>query len=126
MKFIKNLKLAAVVMATSGAALSASAQDLRGAGSSFVNPLFQKIFSEYKSSKVDYQSIGSGAGISQVTAKTVDFGDSDAPLNDEQTAKLPAPALHNCYTGKSLTAAIAGSRQGVTAVSKCLFLYSHC
>ncbi len=94
MKFIKNVKLAAVVIATSGAALSASAQDLRGAGSSFVNPLFQKIFSEYKASKVDYQSIGSGAGISQVTAKTVDFGDSDAPLNDEQTAKLPAPALH--------------------------------
>ncbi|MEO8887294.1 MAG: phosphate ABC transporter substrate-binding protein PstS [Mucilaginibacter sp.] len=96
MKFIKNLKLAAVVMATSGVALSASAQDVRGAGSSFVNPLFQKIFADYTPAKVDYQSIGSGGGIAQLTAKTVDFGDSDAPLNDEQTAKMggPSAVLH--------------------------------
>jgi phosphate transport system substrate-binding protein len=96
MKFLKSLKLAAVVVATSTAALSASAQDLRGAGSSFVNPLFQKMFSEYTAAKVDYQSIGSGGGIAQLTAKTVDFGDSDAPLNDEQTTKMggPSAVLH--------------------------------
>jgi len=96
MKSLKNLKLAVVALAASGLALSASAQDLRGAGSSFVNPLFQKMFSEYTAAKVDYQSIGSGGGIAQLTAKTVDFGDSDAPLNDEQFAKMggTAAVLH--------------------------------
>jgi len=92
----KSLKLAVVAVATSFAALSASAQDntLQGAGSTFVNPLFSKMFSVYTASKVNYQSIGSGGGIAQLTAKTVDFGDSDAPLNDEQTAKMGAPVLH--------------------------------
>jgi phosphate transport system substrate-binding protein len=96
MSILKSLKLAAVAIAASGVALSASAQDLRGAGSSFVNPLFQKMFSQYTAAKVDYQSIGSGGGIAQLTAKTVDFGDSDAPLNDEQTTKMggAAAVLH--------------------------------
>jgi len=96
MSRLKSLKLAVVAVAASCIALSASAQDLRGAGSSFVNPLFQKMFSQYTASKVDYQSIGSGGGIAQLTAKTVDFGDSDAPLNEEQTTKMggPAAVLH--------------------------------
>src|ERR1043165_7462381 len=54
-----------------------------GAGSTFDNPLFSKMFSEYNkttSLKVNYQSIGSGGGILQLTNKTVDFGASDAPL----------------------------------------------
>ena len=82
MSILKSLKLVVVAAAASSLALSASAQDLKGAGSSFVNPLFQKMFSTYTAAKVDYQSIGSGGGIAQLTAKTVDFGDSDAPLND--------------------------------------------
>jgi len=98
MKLVKTLKLAAVAVATSFVALSASAQDntLQGAGSTFINPLFSKMFSEYKAAKVNYQSIGSGGGIAQLTAKTVDFGDSDAPLNDDQTAKVggAAAVLH--------------------------------
>lgn len=70
---------------------------LLGAGSTFVYPLFSKLFSEYNKNtglKVNYQSIGSGGGILQLTNKTVDFGDSDAPLNDEQTQKISAPVLH--------------------------------
>jgi phosphate transport system substrate-binding protein len=96
MKLIKSLKLAVVAIATSTIALSASAQDntLLGAGSTFVYPLFSKIFSKYTASKVNYQSIGSGGGILQLTNKTVDFGDSDAPLNADQTAKMSAPVLH--------------------------------
>lgn len=96
MKINKNLKLAVVAMATSFIAISASAQDntLLGAGSTFINPLFSKIFSKYTASKVNYQSIGSGGGILQLTNKTVDFGDSDAPLNADQTAKMSAPVLH--------------------------------
>ena len=70
---------------------------LLGAGSTFIYPLFSKQFSVYDSLnnvKINYQSIGSGGGILQLTNKTVDFGDSDAPLNDDQTSKLSAPVLH--------------------------------
>jgi phosphate transport system substrate-binding protein len=70
---------------------------LLGAGSSFVYPFFSKIFAEYTKTtgtSVNYQSIGSGGGILQLTNKTVDFGDSDAPLNDEQTKKMGAAVLH--------------------------------
>lgn len=70
---------------------------LLGAGSTFVYPLFSKLFSEYNKTaglKVNYQSIGSGGGILQLTNKTVDFGDSDAPLNEEQSTKMGVPVLH--------------------------------
>ncbi|MGN6618550.1 MAG: phosphate ABC transporter substrate-binding protein PstS [Ilyomonas sp.] len=70
---------------------------LLGAGSTFVYPLFSKTFSEYNKItgvKVNYQSIGSGGGILQLINKTVDFGDSDAPLNAEQKSKAKAEILH--------------------------------
>ena len=68
-----------------------------GAGATFPNPLYSKMFSEYNKStglKVNYQSIGSGGGIQQLTSKTVDFGASDAPLNGKQDSALSAPAIH--------------------------------
>ncbi len=69
---------------------------LTGAGSTFVNPFFSKAFSEYTSSvnsnvKINYQSVGSGAGIKQLTEKTVDFGASDAPMSDDQLAEVGGP-----------------------------------
>jgi phosphate transport system substrate-binding protein len=70
---------------------------LIGAGSSFDNPLFSKMFSEYNKAnglRVNYQSIGSGAGISQLTNKTVDFGASDAPMNSKQDSAASAAILH--------------------------------
>lgn len=77
---------------------SSSTDDaLIGAGSSFDNPLFSKLFSEYNKInglKVNYQSVGSGAGISQLTNKTVDFGASDAPMNGKQDSAVSAPVLH--------------------------------
>jgi phosphate transport system substrate-binding protein len=78
---------------------SSSSDDnvLIGAGSSFDNPLFSKMFSEYNKTnglKVNYQSVGSGAGISQLTNKTVDFGASDAPMNGKQDSAASAPILH--------------------------------
>jgi phosphate transport system substrate-binding protein len=99
MKLIKGLQIAAIAIAASALSLSASAQDntLLGAGSTFVYPLFSKIFAEYgKTSniRVNYQSIGSGGGILQLTNKTVDFGGSDAPLNAEQAKKIGVPVLH--------------------------------
>lgn len=66
---------------------------LNGAGSTFVYPLFSKLFDEYTkvepSVTVNYQSIGSGAGIKQIVAKTVDFGATDAPVTDEQLKEAP-------------------------------------
>jgi phosphate transport system substrate-binding protein len=99
MKVLKSLQFAVVALAANCLALSASAQDntLLGAGSTFVYPLFSKIFAEYGKThdvKVNYQSIGSGGGILQLTNKTVDFGGSDAPLNAEQAKKIGAPVLH--------------------------------
>lgn len=82
---------------TATASTSGDAGTLLGAGSTFVYPLFSKQFSEYNKLnglKINYQSIGSGGGILQLTNKTVDFGDSDAPLNDDQTQKIGVPVLH--------------------------------
>ncbi len=79
------------------ASLSGNENALLGAGSTFVYPLFSKQFSEYNKKtglKINYQSIGSGGGILQLTNKTVDFGDSDAPLNEEQAQKMGVPVLH--------------------------------
>ncbi|MCU7551104.1 phosphate ABC transporter substrate-binding protein PstS [Chitinophagaceae bacterium LB-8] len=77
---------------------NASAGDaLLGAGSTFIYPLFSKLFSVYHDStglKVNYQSIGSGGGILQLTNKTVEFGATDAALNEEQTQKISVPVLH--------------------------------
>jgi phosphate transport system substrate-binding protein len=76
---------------------SGSDEALIGAGSSFDNPLFSKMFSEYNKLnglKVNYQSVGSGAGISQLTNKTVDFGASDAPMNAKQDSAVTAAVLH--------------------------------
>ena len=71
----------------SGAAL---ATDVTGAGASFPAPLYAKWASMYATSTgthINYQSVGSGAGIKQIKAKTVDFGASDMPLNDEDLSK---------------------------------------
>ena len=67
---------------------------LTGAGATFPNPLYTRWFSDYKAKvapgvEVNYQSIGSGGGVQQITAKTVDFGASDAPLSDAELAKAP-------------------------------------
>jgi phosphate transport system substrate-binding protein len=68
----------------------AAAQDVTGAGASFPAPLYAKWASEYNKAtgvRINYQSVGSGAGMRQIEAKTVDFGASDAPLKDEDLAK---------------------------------------
>lgn len=68
----------------------ASAQDVTGAGASFPAPLYAKWAADYNKAtgvKINYQSVGSGAGIRQIDAKTVDFGASDMPLKDEELAK---------------------------------------
>jgi phosphate transport system substrate-binding protein len=67
--------------------LNATAQDVTGAGASFPAPLYSKWASDYNKAtgvKINYQSVGSGAGIKQIEAKTVDFGASDMPLKDDE------------------------------------------
>src|SRR5206468_4153878 len=66
---------------------------INGAGATFPAPLYTKWFSEYNKlhpeAKLNYQAIGSGGGIQQVTKGTVDFGASDAPMTDAQLAAAP-------------------------------------
>src|SRR3954465_9458072 len=71
---------------------------INGAGATFPYPMYSKWFSEYRNQHPDiqfnYQSIGSGGGIRQVTAGTVDFGASDGPMTDEQLANSKAKIFH--------------------------------
>ena len=71
---------------------------LNGAGATFPNPIYQKWFSEYHKAhpeiEFNYQSIGSGGGIRQVLAQTVDFGASDGPMTDEQLSQAKVKLLH--------------------------------
>jgi phosphate transport system substrate-binding protein len=78
---------------------AARAQALvNGAGATFPYPLYSKWFDEYAkvdpSLRFNYQSIGSGGGIRQVTERTVDFGATDGPMTDEQLKKAPGELLH--------------------------------
>ncbi len=69
-----------------------------GAGATFPYPLYSKWFYEYSNAhpgvNFNYQSIGSGGGIRQITAGTVDFGATDTPMKDADMAKLPGPIFH--------------------------------
>ncbi|MEJ7685937.1 MAG: phosphate ABC transporter substrate-binding protein PstS [Variovorax sp.] len=82
-----TFKLAAAgLVAAAFAHAPAFAQDATGAGASFPAPLYSKWASDFNKAtgaKINYQSVGSGAGIKQIDAKTVDFGASDMPLTDE-------------------------------------------
>jgi phosphate transport system substrate-binding protein len=84
--FIKTLVAAGLMAAST----SAYAADITGAGSTFIYPVLSKWADAYKKetgSGVNYQSIGSGAGIKQIQAKTVTFGATDAPLKPDQLEK---------------------------------------
>jgi phosphate transport system substrate-binding protein len=84
-----------------GGATPAGAADsltVTGAGATFPYPLYSKWFYEYSNAhpgvNFNYQSIGSGGGIRQITAGTIDFGATDAPMKDEDMAKLAGPIFH--------------------------------
>jgi phosphate transport system substrate-binding protein len=83
--------------APAGASTTTSGSDLTGAGATFPYPIYSKWFNDYAAAsgvKINYQSIGSGGGIRQLTEQTVDFGASDAPMSDDEAAKLKAPVMH--------------------------------
>ena len=81
------------------ASFTAAAQDVTGAGATFPAPVYAKWADAYNKAtgaRINYQSVGSGAGIRQIKAKTVDFGASDMPLKDDELAKdgmLQFPAV---------------------------------
>jgi phosphate transport system substrate-binding protein len=83
---------------TSTATFSIGSQTINGAGATFPNPIYSKWFDEYHNAhsdvKINYQSIGSGGGIKQLSAQTVFFGASDMPMTDEQLKSAPGPILH--------------------------------
>jgi phosphate transport system substrate-binding protein len=91
-----------VVLALVAIGVAQAALSINGAGATFPNPMYSKWFDDYhkKNSNVEinYQSIGSGGGIKQVTEGTVDFGATDGPMNDEQLKafqdKHGFPILH--------------------------------
>jgi len=79
-------------------AAGASAQNINGAGATFPYPIYSKWFSEYSqlrpSVKINYQSIGSGGGIRQVSEGTVDFGATDGPMSDDQLKSAKVKVMH--------------------------------
>jgi phosphate transport system substrate-binding protein len=94
-----NFLRRAALTALFGVMLSATAgaQNLTGAGATFPYPIYSKWFDVYKQNtgvEINYQSIGSGAGIQQVKAGTVDFGASDAALSDAALKDMPRKVLH--------------------------------
>jgi phosphate transport system substrate-binding protein len=88
--------IAAGLLALTAAA--ATAQNINGAGATFPNPIYSKWFNEYSqlhpNVKINYQSIGSGGGIRQVTEGTVDFGASDGPMSDAQLSASKIKIIH--------------------------------
>lgn len=103
---------------------SAGSLAINGAGATFPFPLYSKWFYDYAfvdpSVKFNYQSIGSGGGIAQITAKTVDFGASDAILNDDQLSKAPGIQMFPTVAGAEVLAYNLTGDDGkpITAVLK--------
>jgi phosphate transport system substrate-binding protein len=90
-----------LLLAACGVALAGSARAqmlINGAGATFPAPVYQKWFDEYAkvdpSVRINYQAIGSGAGVQQIIAETVDFGASDDPVNDTTLATAPRALWH--------------------------------
>ena len=89
---VLSICLATISCGSGSSAEGNASADIHGAGASFPAPLYDRWFKDYVRAhpnvRVDYQSVGSGAGITQFTNKTVDFGASDAAMTDEEIAKV--------------------------------------
>src|SRR5689334_15238316 len=75
-------------------ATSVGQVQLNAAGATFPAALYQRWGQEFQGARMNYQAVGSGAGINQLTQGTVDFGASDMPMTDEQIRKLKVRPLH--------------------------------
>ena len=93
-----KIRVLSAMLAAALVASAAGAQQLNGAGATFPNPIYSKWFSEFSAShpgvQINYQSVGSGAGIRQASEGIVDFGASDGPMTDEQMNSAKVKLFH--------------------------------
>ena len=98
MNIRQQLAAAAGVLALAGGTLAAQTIQINGAGATFPYPIYSKWFSEYNklhpNVRINYQSLGSGAGIRQLISRTVFFGATDAPMTPDQIKAAPGKILH--------------------------------
>src|SRR4051812_23244422 len=94
----KQFTIASTIALAAAATLSAQAVKITGAGATFPAPIYTKWFSEYNklhsNVQINYQPVGSGAGIRQISVRTVFFGASDGPMTPEQMLAAPGKILH--------------------------------
>ena len=121
-KTVRSIAAALSAVALFAGSASAQSVDLTGAGATFPYPIYSKWFSDYAQRtgvKINYQSIGSGGGIRQLSEGTVDFGASDSPMNDQELANAKGGAVLHFPTVMgavvityiaSVTAAAAGAK----------------
>jgi len=94
---MKRIVLAGTMLPLLFAGALSAADTINAAGATFPAPIYQKWFEEYKAKtgiQVNYQAVGSGAGIKQLTEGTVQFGASDVPMTDAQISAMKVKALH--------------------------------
>ena len=112
----KPLKYRIAVLAFAATfSAGAAAADITGAGATFIYPLLSKWSADYNAAsghKINYQSIGSGGGIAQIKAATVDFGSSDAPMKPEELAKYGLGQFPSAIGGVVPVVNIAGVPAG--------------
>ncbi len=98
MKVLHRMAIAAFAVALAGGISAQQKIQINGAGATFPNPIYSKWFSEYNklhsNVEINYQSIGSGGGIRQITNQTVFFGATDGPMTNEQLQAAPGKILH--------------------------------
>ena len=95
-KTVRSIAVAFSATALLSGIAVAQSVDLTGAGATFPYPIYSKWFADYAQStgvKINYQSIGSGGGIRQLSEQTVDFGASDSPMSDQELANAKAGAV---------------------------------
>jgi phosphate transport system substrate-binding protein len=98
MKFTRHVLAVVSVASLCVAGVTAQKLQINGAGATFPNPIYSKWFDEYNklhpNIQINYQSVGSGAGIQQMTSRTVFFGATDGPMTNDQLLAAPGKVLH--------------------------------
>ena len=119
---LNSIKSRVALLALASAfSAQAFAADVTGAGASFVYPVMTKWSADYAkatNNRVNYQSIGSGGGIAQIKAGTVDFGSSDAPLKPEELAKYGLAQFPSVIGGVVPVLNVAGLKPGQLKLDK--------
>ena len=110
-----KFRAVAIALVAIGFAANAQAADVTGAGASFIYPVMSKWSADYSKAtgkQINYQSIGSGGGIAQIKAATVDFGSSDAPMKPEELAKYGLAQFPSVIGGVVPVINVAGVKSG--------------